>query len=738
MRFSKKALLAVFLSLAMGFATACGGPSNSSVSDGSNGSGSASASVSDSENSSSGGSSSAEKTYTVKFMDGETVVKEETGKKGDKIDIPADPTSSDARYTFMGWEGLDASDKAAGKVEIFNEDLTYTAIWHERFGTSTQFTATKLRAIHDITVDGEKDDAYADAAEIPVETVTAGDTETKAKVRFMWDSQYIYVFAEVTDANVIGRDDSYTGGQWTEHNDTFEIWIDLLHNESLASPTWNGGWGGGYRGEPGPMCEAHFKINAGKQFPEGEARFGAGSEACWDGWWSNECNNDGVSVGTTKLTATGYNVEYKIKADLGNIPENLRPAADREIGIGVKIYDKTTADSAEDSKENAAPNAIAMEAINGNMSGPKKLSNVKLVANSNDNKAMLGVKQVRDGFDIEVDGTEDLLYRDAEEVTFGSTKAKLLWTTDKVYVLAALGSDTSAFKLESPLLAVPYEANGKAGTTVETIIPVASGATFKENSTADLTVTYKDGTLAPVTTEYVMKMQTSSANFASPRHMFEAKKLAAGASITVDGDKDAAYGEPVAVIETIATKDTGNGPEAKGKAYITWDDAFLYVFVDVTDAHVSSTLVGDPWQNDSVELWISTCRSFPVSSTGWGDANRPAGNTGWCGEGGFRVLANNIGDVTGSHWMYDWKDGVERSITSKLTETGYTVEYKIAWAAFAAVENKVGEVIDIMININDDNNNDGVREGIVSTNTMGQLAFDKPYVLDHLKLVAAD
>lgn len=315
--------------------------------------------------------------YIIAFLNNNQVVAMKEAKPGEFVDIPdesllfSDPRYSDPRYSFVGWEGIDDLDLASGKVEVFHQDVLYHAKWYEHFGTEKKFSVTEVPSAKDIVTDGVLDDAYLSAEAVTINTVTAGSTDTTATMYFMFDDEYLYIFADVKDSTVFTRDYEYTEEQWIEHNDAIEFWIDLLHDDSNASPTWNGGWGGSYRGEPGPMCEAHFKINAGYN-PEEHGRFGAGSEAIWDGWWSNACNQDEVSFGISKVTDYGYTVEYRISLADTHIPDYLRMNDGQEIGIGVKIYDKK---EAAGNKNTEAPNVITLESINHDMSGPKKLSN---------------------------------------------------------------------------------------------------------------------------------------------------------------------------------------------------------------------------------------------------------------------------------------------------------------------------------------------------------------------------
>ena len=100
------------------------------------------------------------KTYKITFKDNEKIIYEAEGKSGEFVDIPDDPVSDDPQKVFKGCEGIDEYDLALGKVEIFEEDAVYYAIWGEKFGTDNVFSATKLYSNSEILLDGKKDEAY--------------------------------------------------------------------------------------------------------------------------------------------------------------------------------------------------------------------------------------------------------------------------------------------------------------------------------------------------------------------------------------------------------------------------------------------------------------------------------------------------------------------------------------------------------------------------------------------------
>ncbi len=672
-----------------------------------------------------------EETYTITFKDGDTVIKTETAKRGEKVSVPAALTNEDSRYSFTNWSGLAAD---ATEVTVL-ADRTYNAVWYEMFGSNKTFGVTQINLTKSISVDGTGDeDAWNDATALPMD-------ENGSTLQVLWDSEALYLYAKIVkpeDGEVAAQADDEEEieapgeGEEEKAHDQLIVTLDLLHSEELASDNWNGrDWGGVYRGEPGPMVEGGYTIDL----------VTSDVAKTWE-WLSagGYGNSDAKSVATDD----GYTVEFKIDLSNSNIGE-YKPAANQEIGLAVRTADGTS----------------ALESFKGyGDHGPKSLSNMKLMLNGANADVVWSAKEVRELYDITVDGEEDAnLYMDAGVYEEEDYTVKALWKEGKLYLLAEFTEyEDSSDEVQS----LEVTAFGKTVTLTHDNPEVALEADdIALNGFSYLTVK-ADGEIVidGAKGEGVITLSANNMNYGKQR--YEAKQLAAGATIEVDGILDSAYGEKVGDINVITERANDSAPASTGEFYIRWDDEFLYVFVDVTDSDVSTAQRGDPYANDSVEVWLDTCQQFQKGQ-GWGGDNRPVGL--YRGEGGFRVLAGKVGADSGQHWL--WDDERTRPTTaSVVTETGYTVEYKIPWgkkldgaegwddgfanyipatgehadlyADSTAHTNKVGQIVTFMININDDNGQDGVREGVTSLNAGGNMAWDSPRVLTQLKLVAAD
>ena len=163
--------------------------------------------------------------------------------------------------------------------------------------------------------------------------------------------------------------------------------VDLYHNTS-----YTGGYGGDYRGDK--MCEGFYKIAAGI----GQASVDSTVQGMhW--MWDDQKNNGSYA---SALTDTGYTVEYKIA--LGKDAAEYM-VADRQIGLGVKLYDKHADD------KNCS--ITVLEGKNdGQTDGPRNLSSVQLVGFT----AEEILAELKTNIKSELEAYKDAnLYRDAEK-----------------------------------------------------------------------------------------------------------------------------------------------------------------------------------------------------------------------------------------------------------------------------------------------------------------------------------
>ena len=652
-----------------------------------------------------------EQLYSVVFKDGDTIVAEYHDQKaGSYVDIPTLATKD--RYTITGWTGVSDKDFANGKARVYEtEDQVHTAIWHEMFGTENVYTATSITSTQSITVDGEKDLAYSDTVAIDVKSGTA---EATAKLYVSYDVSNIYIFMEVTDSTNISHSVS---GQHANSCDGVAIYLDLMHNDSLAEKNYTTGWGKAYRGEPGPMVEGIYKISRGFVATESE-RYSDnnGSVFDWRGWLSNTGKDaDSPTVGTTKETTNGYNVEYRIDLTNINVPDEYKPKAENQFGLGVILFDQTS--TSYDTK-NAASNQNGIETLNlESENGPKKLSNFVYKQNKNEDRIGVTATRIRDCYTISSASTRDNLFKDTLVNKLGDNDVEILYDDDNYYFFAQQGNNTSlTFKFDDLADSISVEGTKK--------FSVAKAYKY-------FTLSYtKDG--ETVTEKYFISDVANGNNLTPARKLFTTKYT--NEAISIDGTLDEAYDKSVAFeVATQSLIEKGT-LAASGVAYSMFNDNGIYIFVDVTDPNVDTTTVNasHPEQNDSVEIWLSTTQVLPTASTAWGTDNRPDVN--YCGEGAFRVRAG-ANSLTGGHWLFD-NGSVTKEVASVVTSTGYTTEFFIGWGSFTNIKN--GEIIDITININDGENNPAKtwnRHGVVATNELNWKAYLNPYYLDHIQLM---
>ena len=640
-----------------------------------------------------------DETYTIEFVaNGEVVKKVENAKYGDYIDIP-EVSSPLPRHILAGWDGISKAEQETGKVMVYQTDATYVASFKERFGTENVFDIPRIKSTESIAIDGTKDSAYNDVAPIQINDLSEGETSVSANAYFLWDESNLYALIEVEDSSIVDYSSSINK---LNSVDSLELFLDLLHDDYLAVDGYTEGWGQKYRGEPGPMCEGQFAIARGVSFPKNNKRCGGGSEFRFEGWLSFAANESGTTLATTKQTLNGYNVEYRIDCTNQYVPVELRPHLDQEIGIGINIFDNEVISSLN--------GVISLEEINRSMEiSPKRLSRFHLVSNPGEPEIIFTAKEVRDNFDV----TDEFTYKEANSQAIGKNEVKLLWNEDGIHLFANLDNSTNEIAIKDKGISITNSGHY--------LIPEDD---INVNDYVSLTFINKT-TSNTEEIETLIHCIANAGNLEPARKMFKANK--ANGSISIDGIKDEEYLDSPKIDVNVVSLSESTTPAASAEAYVKWDDSYLYVFVDVSDLDVNKSISSAPHENDSVELWISTCQNFPTDTTPWGEGGRPAN---YCGEGLFRAAAGNVSELTGFHWMFD---KVEREVTSAITSYGYTVEYKIGFGSFSEVKNKENQIIELTLDINDRGTSN--RKGIVSTNMYGHRCFEKPCYLDHIKLV---
>ncbi|WP_437724083.1 carbohydrate-binding family 9-like protein [Sorangium sp. So ce861] len=174
----------------------------------------------------------------------------------------------------------------------------------------------------------------------------------------------------------------------------------------------------------------------------------------------------------------------------------------------------------------------------------------------------------------------------------------------------------------------------------------------------------------------------------------EVRKVAPGAAVTIDGRLD----EPAwqAAARTGPFVNVGTGREdpslpTQGEARLLWDDGFLYVGFDVSDATITGGFPQDArdphlWERDTVEVMIDPdgdgdnkdyyeIQISPqnlVFDSQFDDYNAPRGGP------------------SGPFGHQEWSAGLTSAVTLRGTiddgsdrDGGYVVEAKIPWTAFA-------------------------------------------------------
>lgn len=138
---------------------------------------------------------------------------------------------------------------------------------------------------------------------------------------------------------------------------------------------------------------------------------------------------------------------------------------------------------------------------------------------------------------------------------------------------------------------------------------------------------------------------------------------------------------------------------ATAQVRVLWDAGHLYVLAEVTDAGLSKRSA-NPWEQDSVEVFL--------------DPNNGKTDVFEADDGQYRINFANEISVNPEKLADHLVSAVKR------TATGYLVEAAIAWPGEPP---KAGAEIGFDVQVNDDANDDGVRDSIAIWNDRSGLSY---------------
>ena len=194
-------------------------------------------------------------------------------KVGDVIGFDIAVTNNN---TIASWNDLNHTQKATSK---YYAELMMKPYAQLQYGT--------------VKVDGKLDKAWKSQSVLPL-TIKTGDPKATAKVRAMWDNNYLYVYAEVTDQKL----SKANANAWEQ--DSLEIFIDQNNAKTSSYET----------------DDCQYRIN-----------------------FKNEASFNGVKCtaenlkSVAKLTKNGYIIEAAIKFTEG------KPKNGAFIGLDFQIND---------------------------------------------------------------------------------------------------------------------------------------------------------------------------------------------------------------------------------------------------------------------------------------------------------------------------------------------------------------------------------------------------------------
>ena len=163
---------------------------------------------------------------------------------------------------------------------------------------------------------------------------------------------------------------------------------------------------------------------------------------------------------------------------------------------------------------------------------------------------------------------------------------------------------------------------------------------------------------------------------------------------TIDGTVDAAWSSALAHNISIISGTVTDANDLSGTWRSLWDSTNLYYLVEVTDDTLINDSVLQPWQDDSVEIFIDADNS---KLGAYDLVNDFQYGFRWSDPGAVHTGSNSVPDTTGV---------VFNLIT---TASGYTLEASIPWTTLGVVPS-IGSLVGVDMTLADDDDG-GDRDG---------------------------
>ncbi|MGO4374406.1 sugar-binding protein, partial [Paenibacillus sp. MCAF20] len=229
------------------------------------------------------------------------------------------------------------------------------------------------------------------------------------------------------------------------------------------------------------------------------------------------------------------------------------------------------------------------------------------------------------------------------------------------------------------------------GYVIEASIPLA-GAALGQTIGFDVRINNRSGSATSLTSwnDIHHKQDADTTGFGE-LELIEGPKLTKAVRGTpiIDGHIDGIWTSASAITTDRWVQGT-SGSTAKVRTL--WDGSRLYIVAEVTDSNLTKRSA-NVWEQDSVEIFL--------------DQNDARTNPYDADDGQYRINFDNEQSVSPG------SSSGRLVSAAKLTANGYIVEASIAWTGTAPA---AGSLIGFDVQVNNDQNDDGVRDSIAIWN----------------------